>query len=93
MELENAIVIPQKITYEIQGKKFVYVLNPDNTVTSQVIEVMDSHDGLFYVVSSGLKEGDVVVLEGLGTLRDGMTIQPVPVTNTDSLYQDLHSNK
>lgn len=90
LTIESAIVIPQKITYEIQGKKFVYVVDEDNTVASRAISVMDNHDGHFYVVTDGLSEGEQVVLEGLATLRDGATIKPVLVSNTDSLYQDLN---
>lgn len=90
LTIDSAIVIPQKVTYEIQGKKFVYVVGPENIVSSRSISVMDNNDGHFYVVKEGLAKGDEIVLEGLGTLRDGVTIKPVLVTNIDSLYQGLH---
>lgn len=88
LQVDSAIVIPQKSTYEIQGKKFVYQLQDDNTVSSKAIIVMDNDDGQFYVVSSGLKPGDKIVMEGLATLRDGLDIQPVAV-NADSLFQPV----
>ncbi len=87
--IDSAIVIPQKVTYEIQGTKFVYVVEEDNTVSSRAIAVMDNNDGQFYVVTEGLTKGDKIVLEGLGTLRDGAAIKPVEVTNTDSLYKGI----
>lgn len=89
LTIDSAIIIPQKVTYEIQGAKFVYVVNEDSTVTSRAIKIMDNNDGHFYVVTEGLAKGDKIVLEGLGTLRDGATIKPVEVTNTDSLYKDM----
>jgi membrane fusion protein (multidrug efflux system) len=90
LTIDSAIVIPQKVTYEIQGAKFVYIVDKDNTVTSRAIKVMDNNDGQFYVVTEGLAKGEKIVLEGLGTLRDGATIKPVEVTNTDSLYKDIN---
>lgn len=88
LKIDSAIVIPQKSTYEIQGKKFVYQLQDDNTVSSKAITVMDNDDGQFYVVSGGLKAGDKIVMEGLATLRDGLDVQPVAV-NADSLFQPV----
>jgi membrane fusion protein (multidrug efflux system) len=90
LTIDSAIIIPQKVTYEIQGTKFVYVVGEDNTVSSRAIKVMDNNDGHFYVVTEGLTKGDKIVLEGLATLRDGVTIKPVFITNTDSLYQGLN---
>lgn len=92
LTIESAIVIPQKVTYEIQGKKFVYLLGADNTVSSRAITVMDNNDGIFYVVTDGLSSGDKVVVEGLGTLRDGITIKPVEIS-ADSLYKEINPNK
>lgn len=74
---ENAIVIPQKATYEIQDKKFVYVLQPDNTVKNIEIEVLNLDNGKEYVVTAGLKAGDKLVLDNVSTLRDGQEIKPV----------------
>lgn len=88
LQVESAIVIPQKSTYEIQGKKFVYVLQEDNTVSSKAIIVMDNDDGQFFVVNSGLQAGDKIVMEGLATLRDGLNVQPVAV-NADSLFRPV----
>lgn len=86
--IDSAIVIPQKATYEIQGKKFVYVVQDDDKVVSKAIVVMDNDDGQFYVVKEGLSAGDEIVMEGLATLRDGLTIKPVPV-NADSLFKPV----
>jgi RND family efflux transporter MFP subunit len=75
MKNDHAILVPQKATYEIQDKKFVYVLNDDSTVTSTEITVASIDNGKEYMVTSGLKAGDRIVTEGVNTLKNGMTIK------------------
>jgi len=87
-QVDSAILIPQKATYEIQGKKFVYVVESTGTVRSAEIRVMESGNGQYFVVEQGLNPGDRIVLEGVASLREGAPIQPRMV-NTDSLYQQI----
>jgi membrane fusion protein (multidrug efflux system) len=47
---------------------------------------MDNNDGRFYVVQQGLKPGDKIVVEGVGSLRENAPIKPREV-KPDSLYQ------
>ena len=75
MKNGHAILVPQKATYEIQDKKFVYVLNDDSTVTSTEITIASIDNGKEYMVTSGLKAGDRIVTEGVNTLKYGMTIK------------------
>lgn len=75
---DNAIVIPQKATMEIQDKKFVFVVNDSSVVKTTEIKILPVNDGQNYVVASGLKMGDRIVIEGVGTtVRDGITIKPI----------------
>jgi len=79
----NAIVIPQKSTFELQDRRFVYVVNDSNIVSSKPITVQAISDGKNFVVTSGLQPGDRIAVEGVGTiLRDGITITPVDKTQT-----------
>lgn len=87
MTIESAILVPQKATYEIQGSRFVYLINEENKAFSTPISVMDNSDGHFFVVTQGLEPGDQIALEGLPSLRDGMTIER-RVINSDSIYKD-----
>lgn len=80
--IDSAILIPQKSTYEIQGKKFVYKVANDNTVTSAEIKTLENTGGQFFVVQDGLKPGDKIVLEGVAGLREGAPIVPKEVKNT-----------
>ena len=78
VENEAAIIIPQKATYELQDKKFVFVVTDSSTVVSTEIKVLPQTNGQQYVVSSGLKPGDRIVTEGVGTsVRNGMKINPI----------------
>ncbi|MEO5912568.1 MAG: efflux RND transporter periplasmic adaptor subunit [Pelobium sp.] len=86
--LENALLIPQKSTSDIQGKKFVYLLSDSNTVTNTNVEVMEITKGNFYVVTGGLKAGDKIVVEGFASLKDGLKIKP-NVQSADSVFVSL----
>lgn len=79
----DVIVIPQTATGEIQGSKYVMIVDNDNVLHQQIIEVAPVQDGKHYVVTSGLKPGDRIVTEGIGTkARNGVTIQPVAASET-----------
>lgn len=74
---ENAIVIPQKATYEMQNLRYVYTLNDSNITVPTQITVMPYNDGQRFVVTSGLKTGDRIVTEGVGTaVRANMPVTP-----------------
>lgn len=72
-------------TYELQDKRLVYVLTHDNKITNVAISTLPTDDGKFFIVKSGLKAGDKVVLEGLIGLRENMTIIP-RTSSADSVY-------
>lgn len=75
---ENVILIPQKSTFEIQDRRFVYVLNDSNKTVSTAVTVAPENDGKQFIVTSGLTPGQRVVVEGVGTkVRDNMAITPV----------------
>jgi len=76
-KLNNCIVVPQNATYEVQDKKFVYLVDSKSFVKSTPVEIFQLDDGKNYVVTSGLKAGDKIVAEGVGTLRDGMQIKGI----------------
>jgi membrane fusion protein (multidrug efflux system) len=71
---ENCIVIPQNITFETQDRVFVYKYE-DGKTKSTPVEVTRVNGGQEYIVESGLKQGDVIVAEGVGLLRDDTPIK------------------
>ncbi|MBF4517914.1 efflux RND transporter periplasmic adaptor subunit [Flavobacterium sp. ANB] len=72
--LKNAIVIPQKATYEIQDKKYVFVVDKNNKVSSREITITGEIPDL-YVVSSGLTENDKILLEGVQKVKENDKIK------------------
>lgn len=79
----KAILVPQEATSEVQNKKFVYVVDKENKVRYTEITVNPQSDGNYYIVTSGLKEGDKFVSKGITKLSDGMEIIPI----TEEQYQ------
>ncbi len=74
----DAISIPQPATFEIQDLKYVFTLNDSNITVPTQIQVLPLNDGKNYIVTEGLKPGDRVVVEGVGTsVRGGMPVNPV----------------
>lgn len=71
---DGCLVIPQAATYEIQDKIYAYKL-VNGVATSQIVGVFEISNGKEYVVESGLMQGDTIVVEGVGLLRDGMNIK------------------
>jgi membrane fusion protein (multidrug efflux system) len=72
--LKGAIVIPQKATYEIQDKKYVFVVGKDDKVSSREITTVGEIPDL-YVISSGLAENDKILLEGVQKVKENDKIK------------------
>lgn len=74
---EKVIAIPQRATSELQDMKFAYVVNDSNKIVQTPITVVDMNDGANYIVTSGLKPGDRIAVEGVGTtVRADVVITP-----------------
>ncbi|MDE6453070.1 MAG: efflux RND transporter periplasmic adaptor subunit [Muribaculaceae bacterium] len=74
---DSVIVIPQKASFEIQGLRYVYVLNDSNITQTRPVQVLDIDNGKEFVVLGGLQPGERIVTEGVGTIvRDGIPVQP-----------------
>ncbi|WP_232324591.1 efflux RND transporter periplasmic adaptor subunit [Pedobacter cryoconitis] len=73
--INAALLVPQKATYQIQGKLFVYVVDKSNKVNSvEITTTASTADS--YVIQKGLKVGDRVVADGISNLREGLEIKP-----------------
>jgi membrane fusion protein (multidrug efflux system) len=68
--LDNALVIPQRATFETLDKRYVYVVGKDEVVHQREIEVLNEKDDIF-VIKKGLDASDKIVLEGILQVRDG----------------------
>ncbi|WP_339707763.1 efflux RND transporter periplasmic adaptor subunit [uncultured Kriegella sp.] len=72
---EGAYEIPQSATVDLQGKKLIYVVKDDNTVSTVPLDITTNTQKGF-IVENGIEEGTTLVLEGVSKLKDGMTINP-----------------
>lgn len=70
---ERCIVIPQAATYELQNKTFVYKV-VDGKAQSAPVTVFRLNNGTEYVVETGLQEGDVIIAEGAGLVKEGVAV-------------------
>jgi membrane fusion protein (multidrug efflux system) len=62
--VKNALVIPQKATYEIQDKKYVFVVDKNNQLKSKEISIKGEMSDL-YVINSGITVEDKILFEGI----------------------------
>jgi membrane fusion protein (multidrug efflux system) len=72
--LEDALLIPQKATFETLDKKYVFVLDEENRIHQREIIVGQEIPHLF-AVTGGLNEKDKILLEGLRLVRENDEIR------------------
>jgi membrane fusion protein, multidrug efflux system len=70
---KNALVIPQKATFDILDKKYVYVVDEKNVIRARAIFVAAELPHV-YVIEKGVDEHDRILVEGLRKVRDGAAI-------------------
>ncbi|PAM91658.1 efflux transporter periplasmic adaptor subunit [Flavobacterium sp. IR1] len=87
-EVKDGILVPQSATFELQDKMFAVTVGKDGVTKNVNITVMENNAGNYYVVSSGLKAGDQIVLEGVASLKDGSQIK-AHNQSAETVYADL----
>ncbi|GIZ07726.1 hemolysin D [Flavobacterium sp. UMI-01] len=89
---KNAMIIPQKATFEVLEKKYVYVIDKNNKVKSREIEIAAELPHLF-IVKAGLSLKDKILLEGIRLVKENEKIdfkleQPTSVLSHLELYAE-----
>ncbi|WP_017495653.1 efflux RND transporter periplasmic adaptor subunit [Flavobacterium sp. WG21] len=87
-EVNQAIIVPQSATFELQDKLFTVVVGKDGKTKNANITVLENTAGNYYVVKSGLQSGDQIVLEGVAALKDGTEIK-AQNQSAETVYADL----
>ena len=85
--LDQALLIPQKATFEVLDKKYVYVIDDEGIVHSKQIVIAEEMPHL-YAVSEGLSTNDKILLEGLRLVRENDKIE-YEVEDADEVMADL----
>jgi membrane fusion protein (multidrug efflux system) len=71
--VENALVIPQRCAFEIQGFFNVFVVDSENKVVQKQVEIFDSFEDKF-IIKSGLEKGEKVLIDGLMSAKPGQEV-------------------
>jgi len=89
-KIENALLVPQKATFELQDKTCVFMVDANNkaVLKSFIPKTRIDH---YYLVESGLKPGDKIIYEGIQGVRDGMQIKPLSVPGDSLLAKTKNS--
>lgn len=80
MEVDNAVIIPQGATQQIQGKNFAFAVGEGNKVNRIPIQ-LGRNIGNQVIVNAGLRPGDRILLEGFQKFQEGMVVKPVLVAD------------
>ena len=87
LPLENILEIPQKATYEIQDKTYVFVVDQNGKIKSREITIAHELPDI-YVVSNGLQENEKFLLEGVQKVKDNQQVQ-VKFVNPQEVFKSL----
>ncbi len=82
-ENPNAIRLPQQAVQELQGKLSVFVIDADNKAAFREIVSKTRLDN-DWVIESGLKPGETVIVEGVNKVRPGMPVKPILPAHADA---------
>ena len=75
-QIPDALVIPQRATFEVLDKRYVYVIEADNVARQREIFVHEELDDVFVIEKDkGVGVEDKIVLEGVRQIRDGDTVE------------------
>jgi RND family efflux transporter MFP subunit len=81
-KVSKAMLIPQKSTFEVQDKSYVYVVDAQNQVKAKSFVPLMRIPHLF-IVESGIEAGDKIIYEGIQNVKEGQTVK----TQTESLQK------
>ncbi|MGZ8246986.1 efflux RND transporter periplasmic adaptor subunit [Methylomagnum sp.] len=73
----GALLVPQRAVAEMQGRRLVAVVKPDNTVEVRPVKSAETI-GSLWVIEEGLKPGERVIVEGIQKARPGTKVDPKP---------------
>jgi membrane fusion protein (multidrug efflux system) len=71
---QDAIVIPQRATFEVLQKHYVYVIDDEHVAHQREIQIQNELEDI-YIIKQGLGVNDKIVLEGIRQVRDGDKVE------------------
>jgi membrane fusion protein (multidrug efflux system) len=76
MDLQDALLVPQKCLIELQGQYSVLIVNKENKIETVQVVIGEKIPG-YTIIKSGIKSGDQLILEGLQKAKPGLVVIPV----------------
>jgi RND family efflux transporter MFP subunit len=81
-EIPDALLVPQRAVTELLGKQFVTVIGADNKTQQRAVTLGD-RVGELWIVKSGLKAGERIVVDGMQKAPPGTTVVPTTITEAE----------
>jgi len=72
--IKNALLIPQKSTFEIQGNIFIYTVNKQNRISVKKINPAHRLSN-YFIITDGINKNDLIILEGIQSLKEGDKVE------------------
>ncbi len=82
LRADDVIVVPQRSTFEVQDRFYVMVVDDNNRVRMQNFQP-EYRMGHYFLVKEGLQPGDLVLLEGIQSVKEGDSIVPIVLEMSD----------
>ena len=77
----TAYLVPQQaISRDARGNAALWVVGPGNSAVQRTV-IADRTDGTNWVVTQGLATGEKIITQGVGKLKEGAKIKPVPAAS------------
>ena len=83
----SALLIPQKATFEVLDKMYVYVVDADNRLVQRLIKV-DAEIPSYFLISEGVSDGEKILIEGLRKVHSGEQVE-TKLLSTEELRSSL----
>lgn len=80
-KIANAILVPSRAILSVLDKNFIFVIGDDNKVVQTPV-TLGSTLGQYTIVTSGLKAGDQIVVDGLTKVKNGTLVKPTLLTKS-----------
>ena len=91
LKIPNAMLVPERALQQLLGETMVIVAEGNKSVVKKI--TLGEKIGSYYIVKDGLKPDDLVIVEGLTMLRDGMPLEVTEVTAKDMDFSFTPSEK
>ena len=88
----NALLVPQRAVQQLLAESFVLVVGADGKSVSKNVKLGEKV-GSYYIIEKGLDPTDVVIVEGLTTLRAGQDIDVTMLTPEEMGFSTTESTE